>query len=112
MNTESEARIGKLYIDLYKAKSRLEKRRHEGKRLVDTLRELADCLDEEIPDCQILETRDGQFKSSRTATNFRSGESEFVRFPTEAETVATDICELRSQIDTLEKELELELRCL
>ncbi len=40
MSREADARIGELYIDLHKAKSRLEKRRSEASEIAADIHEL------------------------------------------------------------------------
>lgn len=112
MSREADARIGRFYIDLYRAKSRLEKRRHEGQQMAGTLRLLADCLDESEPDNRITEVRGSKFKCTKTELNTRGGKSAFTDFPIEAGEIAADICELEREIESLEKDLALELKCL
>ncbi len=112
MSKEADARIGRLYIDLYKAKSRLEKRQNEGQQMVGTLRLLADCLDESQSDNRIAEVRGSQFKCTKTELNTRAGKSAFTEFPIDAAEIAADIHELEREIGALEKDLALELKCL
>ncbi len=112
MSKETATRIGELSIDLYRAKSRQEKRRHEGQQMVGTLRMLADCLDESESGNRITEVRGNQFKCSKTELNTRGGKSAFTDFPIEAAEIAADIHELEKEIRELEKDLALELKCL
>ena len=89
MSREADSRIGRLYIDLHKAKSRLEKRRHEGQQMAGTLRLLADCLDESETGNRITEVRGSQFKCTKTELNTRTGKSAFTDFPIEAAEIAS-----------------------
>ena len=112
MSTDSDAKIGKLYRGLYKAKCRLEKRRNDAQQMAETLRLLADCFDKSITDNDITEISNNQFKCTKTELNIRSGKSPFVDFPLDADEIATEIHNLEKEIKQLDKDLNLELRCL
>lgn len=80
--------------------------------MVETLRLLADCLDESESDSRITEVRGSQFKCTKTELNARGGKSAFTEFPIEAGEIAADIYALEREIEVLEKDLALELKCL
>ena len=112
MGGEAEATVGRLYIELQRAKSLLAKRRHEAQQLVESLRMLADCLDESEAGSRITEVSGNQFRCTMTEMNSRAGKSPFVVFPTVASEIATDIYELEIEVEKLEKCLDLEMKCL
>ena len=112
MGREAEATVGRLYIELHRAKCRLAKRRHEAQQRVGTLRMLADCFDESDTGNCITKISGSQFKCTKTETNTRGGKSPFIDFPTDATEIATDIYELEIEVDRLEERLALEMKCL
>lgn len=112
MSTESDAKVGKLYKDLCRAKRRLEQRKSEADQMVETLHMLAECFDESVEENRITGICGNQFRCTRTELNNRVGGTPLIDFPTNAGEIAAEIYWLENEIKQLKEDLDLETRHL
>ena len=112
MSTESDAKVGKLYKDLCRAKRHLERRKSEADQMVETLNMLAECFDESVEENRITGISGNQFRCTKTDLNQRVGRSPLYEFPTKAGEIATEIYVLENEIKQLKEDLDLETRHL
>lgn len=97
MGDSLDVEIGKLYKDLHTAKCRIAKRKNDAHKMVEVLRDLADCFDEENEEHSIIEVGNNRFVTTRFQVNTRSGKSKYVDFPSDVGDIATDIFELEKK---------------
>lgn len=112
MSTESDAKVGKLYKDLCRAKRHLERQKSKANQMVEPLRMLAECFDESETGNRITGISGNQFRCTRTELNKRDGRSPLIEFPTRAGEIAAEIYELENKIKQLKKDLTRETKDL
>ncbi len=116
-DNNANAELGSLYRQKRKAEKRLLKRRNDAKHLVEPLRILAECFDEENVEANIQVVKGEEFwywyrEREGLIKESRGDKDPSVPFPIEAMDIATDIYQLEKEIEDLNERLELAIGCL
>ena len=112
---EHDAKVGALLKRKDRAEKNLTNRLCRAKQMVNSLRILADCFDDEVEDAGVIRVIGDRFECTHSSLdqnpNRVKKDSDWPEFPPDLRGVVSEICDLQSEIHQLSELLETELNC-